>query len=47
MQFLVEQCTEPYQEYGEGIAETKIVYYAKSVWQKVALPLSERHGTMP
>ena len=44
MQFIDEQRTEPYQEYGEGVGQTKIVYYAKSGLQKRALPVLERQG---
>lgn len=44
MQFIVEQRTEAYMKYGEGVAQTKIAYYAKSGLQNRTLFVLGRRG---
>ena len=44
IRFLSEQRTEPYTRYGEGVAQMKNGFGAKSTWQSRALLEFERCG---
>lgn len=44
VQFLYEEWTEPYMQYGEGIPQQKTVRGAKNAWQEQTCFGLERRG---